>query len=175
MQEIKCNKIWEGITMGVIKKIHTVLSVIMITVIIILGGIFFIPNILGYKPYNVLTGSMEPTYPVGSLIYVKEVAADTLKTGDVITIIGGGAPITHRIVEIDSEQQLVYTKGDANQNVDGASSFGQIKGKVAKVHFPFLGKVFQMMQSGNSRKVFIIGIVVFLLVWFVTDVEERRR
>lgn len=161
--------------MGAIRKLHMVLSVIMIAVIVLLGGMFFVPNVLGYKPYNVLTGSMEPTYPVGSLIYVKKVPADTLKVGDVITVTSGGTPITHRIVVIDSEQKLVYTKGDANQNVDGATSFEQIKGKVAKIHFPALGKVFQTMQSGNNRKVFIIVIAVFLLIWFVTDVEERRR
>lgn len=161
--------------MGVIKKIHTVLSVILIMVIVLLGGLFFIPNILGYKPYSVLTGSMEPTYSIGSLIYVKEVAPDTLKTGDVITMAGGGTPITHRIVEIDSEQQLVYTQGDANQSMDGATPFNEIKGKVAKIHFPFLGKLFQMLQSGNGRKVFIVGIVVFLFIWFITDVEEKRK
>ena len=161
--------------MGAIRKLHTMLSIIMITVIVLLGGLFFLPNVLGYKPYNVLTGSMEPTYPVGSLIYIKKVAADTLKPGDVITVSSGGTPITHRIVEIDSEQKLVYTKGDANQNVDGATPFEQIKGKAAKIHFPFLGKVFQTMQTGNNRKVFIVAAVVFLLIWFVTDVDEKKR
>lgn len=161
--------------MGIVRKLHTVLTVIMIIIIVFFGGVFFVPNLLGYKPYNVLTGSMEPTYPVGSLIYVKKVPAETLKNGDVVTITNGGTPITHRIVEIDSEQKVVYTQGDANQSADGATPFEQIIGKAAKIHFPVLGKVFQTIQSGSYRKIFIIGAVVFLFFWFITDVEEKRR
>ena len=168
-------KFGRNITMGAIKKIHIVLSVVMLVIIVLMGGIFFIPKVLGYKPYNVLTGSMEPTYPVGSLIYVKKVAADTLKIGDVITMENGGTPITHRIIDIDSGQQLVYTQGDANQTADGATPFDEIKGKVAAIHFPFMGKIFQTMQSGNGRKVFIIAIIAFLFLWFVTDVDVKKR
>lgn len=161
--------------MGMIRKLHIVLSGIIIIVIVLLGGIFFIPKFLGYMPYDVLTGSMKPSYPVGSLIYVKQVSADTLKTGDIITINNAGTPITHRIVSIDKEQQLVYTKGDANQDADGAVSFNQIIGKAAKVHFPFLGTVFQVLQNGSNRKIIIIGMAIFLLFWLVTDIEKNKK
>ncbi|MEI3100617.1 MAG: signal peptidase I [Oscillospiraceae bacterium] len=74
----------------------------------------------------VLSGSMEPTYHVGALIYVKKVDAMELRSGDVITfMLDEDTVATHRIVEVvpDAEDSSVLrfrTKGDADGNVDGS-------------------------------------------------------
>ena len=68
-----------------LKKICGFLSGILLIVLAALAGILIIPKVMGYEEMAVLTGSMEPKYPVGSLIFVKEENPENLKVGDVIT------------------------------------------------------------------------------------------
>ena len=53
------------------------------------------PMVLGYHPVVVLSGSMEPTYHVGSVIYYKATPFEQINVGDPITFVGaeGGAYI----------------------------------------------------------------------------------
>ncbi len=69
------------------------------------------------------TGSMSPTIPTGSVAVVKEISADEIRVGDVITVDReeGQLPVTHRVVEVFPQtpgEALVQMKGDANPNVD---------------------------------------------------------
>ncbi len=62
------------------------------------------PPVFGYHIYTVLSGSMEPAIPVGSLSYIQETAPEDMKEKDVIAYYGGSdrtAIITHRVVEKD--------------------------------------------------------------------------
>ena len=68
------------------------------------------------------TGSMSPTIPTGSVAVVKEVSADEIEIGDVLTVDREGQlPVTHRVVEIYPQgpgEALIRMKGDANPDVD---------------------------------------------------------
>ncbi|USX45227.1 signal peptidase I [Dietzia kunjamensis] len=69
------------------------------------------------------TGSMSPTIPTGSVAVVKEISADEIRVGDVITVDRGEGqlPVTHRVVEVFPQtpgEALVQMKGDANPDVD---------------------------------------------------------
>ena len=79
-------------------------------------------RIVGFTPYAVLSGSMEPAFHVGSLIYVKSVDPEDIKVGDAITfrLSGEDTAATHRVIEIDRENQCFYTKGDANETPDAS-------------------------------------------------------
>ncbi|MCI5902050.1 MAG: signal peptidase I [Blautia sp.] len=75
------------------------------------------------KCYTVLSGSMEPEYPTGCLIFVKPAGKQNLKEGDVITFRRGDMIVTHRITEVftkenNSSEVLFRTKGDANDTED---------------------------------------------------------
>ncbi|WP_167555329.1 signal peptidase I [Gottfriedia acidiceleris] len=78
------------------------------------------PTFFGHQVYYVLSGSMEPTLPKGSIIIVKDITSETkLSLGDIITFkmpYNEDILVTHRINEVINENgQLVYrTKGDAN-------------------------------------------------------------
>lgn len=83
------------------------------------------PEIMGYTVFRVTTGSMEPTYPVDTLIIVKRTDPAKIQTGDIISFYSsdpalGGAVNTHRVVsaEQDEGQWIYRTKGDANNTVD---------------------------------------------------------
>lgn len=122
--------------------------------------IICIPYIFGYHPLVVLTGSMEPTYKIGSIIYYHQVPESDLKIGDPITFkLSDGTIVTHRINEIiDNEYQ---TKGDANDTPDVLKiNYNNILGRVSLVTIPLLGYISYYI----TKHKFIIGIVILILV-----------
>ena len=127
---------------------------------IIVYVLIALPTIFGYHPLIVLSGSMEPTYPVDSVLYYKAVAQEELKEKDVITYeIDSGEYITHRIEKIDNGSY--QTKGDANETVDANFvEYSQIKGKVASIHIPIIGKYIKFVNENR----FIIFIVAIILI-----------
>jgi len=78
-------------------------------------------RLIGYTPYVVLSGSMEPAIPTGALIYVRATDPYRVKEGDPITFhLNQGGPVaTHRVIEIDATNRYFITKGDANNSPDG--------------------------------------------------------
>ena len=58
------------------------------------------PSFLGYKPFIVLSGSMEPTIMTGDLAIIKNENVDNLKVGDIIAFKNDTSVITHRIVQL---------------------------------------------------------------------------
>lgn len=96
-----------------------------------------VPRLTGSTTYAVLTNSMEPRYPPGTLLVVKPHAFASLGTGDVITYqVESGKPavVTHRIVSIGATQKgerTVITKGDNNALSDVAPVREvQVRGKL---------------------------------------------
>lgn len=80
-----------------------------------------VPRLMGYQIYSVISGSMEPAVPTGSLVYIQEGDPADLEEGDVIAFYGGGdgtAIITHRVVENRVLMGELITKGDANREAD---------------------------------------------------------
>ena len=49
-----------------IKKICSVLSMVVFLGLLVIAGFLFVPKMLGYDEYAVLSGSMEPGIPVGA-------------------------------------------------------------------------------------------------------------
>ena len=98
-----------------LKLITNILSAIVYVCII---GFLAIaaPLVMGYHPVVVLSGSMEPTYHVGSVIYYKATPFEQINVGDPITFVGaeGGAMVTHRVIEKDESARAFGTEGDAN-------------------------------------------------------------
>ena len=64
---------------------------------------------------------MEPVYPVGSLIYVAPVDANSLEPGDAITFDRNDAVVTHQVYEVNADSKTVMTQGVANVDSDGPS------------------------------------------------------
>lgn len=146
------------------RKICNFLIGIIIAVLLVLALLLMGPKALGYQGYAVLSGSMEPGIPVGSIVFSKEVDPATLEVGDVITYqLGSETLVTHRITQIDEEQQQVVTKGDANDNEDGSPvSFSQIVGKMG-LHFPYLGYITIYIKTPVGIGV-ICGILIALIL-----------
>ena len=90
----------------------TLLVIAMVLMAILLVGV----RLVGLTPYAVLSGSMEPTYHVGSLIYVRSIEPYNIRVGTPITFVVNEDLLlaTHRVVDIDIETTRVEPKLDAN-------------------------------------------------------------
>ena len=154
-------KVWGIIT--------TVLVVIVAVLAILLAGV----RLFGFDIYTVLSGSMEPFYHVGSVIYVKERAPEKIAVGDPITfMLNENLVATHRVIEIteDENSELAFkTKGDANDAADGGLvNYRNVLG-VPCFSVPMLGYLAAYIQTpvGRYAALTAAGIVVFLV--FVPD------
>ena len=108
-----------------IRKTWNVISSILVALVVLLALLLVGARLFGLQVYTVLSGSMEPTYHTGSLIYVKKVDPYTIRDGQVITfMLDENTIATHRVVGVvpDEEDSTVVrfrTKGDANETEDG--------------------------------------------------------
>lgn len=168
----KLKKIWNIFT--------TVLTVIAILLALALVGV----RLFGFQVFSVLSGSMEPEYHVGSLIYVKEVDYHELKSGDVITfMLSEDLVATHRIVDVYPDQDdptvLRYqTKGDANEAPDG--TLVHYKNVIGTPVFtiPYLGYVADFIQKPPGTYAAIAIGAVLLALMFLPDLfreEEPKK
>lgn len=112
-----------------IKKILTILILLILIPILFVSGVILmnsyihpdkVPSFFGWKPFIVLSGSMETQISVGDIVIVKEVDTSTLKKGDIIAFRNKDIVITHRIDDIITEDGKVkyITKGDNNNTRD---------------------------------------------------------
>lgn len=152
-----------------LKKIWDVIGTVIVVLIVILAVALVGVRLVGIKTYAVTSGSMEPAYPTGSLLYVKSINADELKVGDAITfMLDEGTVATHRIIEIvpDEEDSSVLrfrTQGDANDTPDG--TLVHYKNIIGKPVFaiPYLGYFAHFVQNPPGLYL-AIGIAVILIV-----------
>lgn len=154
----------------------TILVIAVVVFVILLAGV----RLVGLKPYAVLSGSMEPEYPVGSLLYVKNVDTNKLKVGDDITfMLDEDTLATHRIVEVvpDGEGSSVVrfrTQGIANEYADGGLVHS--KNVVGKPVFdiPYLGYVSSYIQNPPGLYIAIAGGVIILALAFLPDLFKDK-
>ena len=159
-----------------LKKICGFLSTILLIVLFALAVLLIGPNLLGMKSFAVLSGSMEPKIPVGSIVFVDEVEEATLQAGDVITYnLSGNTMVTHRVVEVDVENQSIITKGDANDVEDGAPvAFSQVVGKM-KMHVPYLGYISIYIRTPLGIAAACGVLIVVVLLTFLPEVFKKEE
>ncbi len=157
-------RIWNAVT--------TILVVLVVVLAVLLGGV----RLLGFQVFAVLSGSMEPNYHVGSLIYVREVDYRDLEPGDVITfMLNEDTVATHRIVGVVPDENdpsvLRYrTKGDANDVEDGSLvHYKNILG-TPKFTIPFLGYAANYIQNPPGSYIAIAGGAVLMILVFLPDI-----
>ena len=170
-----------------LKKIWNVISSILVALVVLLALLLVGARVVGLQVFTVLSGSMEPTYHTGSLIYVKKVDPYTITDGQPITLmLDENTVATHRVVGIvpDEEDPTVIrfrTKGDANEAEDG--SLVHYKNVIGTPIFsiPYLGYVADYIQHPPGMYIAISGGAVLLLLVFLPDVfasdkdEEKKK
>ena len=67
------------------KRFIKIVTDILLVIVLVIAAVLYIPRLMGLKTYKVLSGSMEPEYHVGSVVYVEKSSIDDIEVGDVIT------------------------------------------------------------------------------------------
>lgn len=152
----------------------------LVVLAVLLAGV----RLVGLQMFTVLSGSMEPEYPVGALIYIKKADYRTLEAGDVITfLLDEDTVATHRIVEVVPDEAeadvLRYrTKGDANDTEDG--SLVHYKNVVGTPVFtiPWLGYLAAFIQNPPGSYIALSVGAVLLMIVFLPELlfsDEKKK
>ena len=160
-----------------LKKIWNIVSTALVVLMVLCAVFLMGSRLLGYQCYTVISGSMEPAYSLGDLLYVKKTDVNTIKVGDPITFVLNEDLVvaTHRVVRIDYENQRFYTKGDANDIEDQSPvHFNNVIG-VPRFAIPKLGYVSDFIQNPPGVYITIgIGILLILAV-FLPDMLGKKK
>lgn len=140
-----------------------------------------LPRVTGAQAMTVLSGSMTPGIPVGSVVLVRPVDPATLAVGDVATYQaepGKAVYVTHRIVAIADEggvRRFTF-KGDANRGADVLPvQAAQVRGKLW-FHAPYLGHVRDRLHSNGVRVLLAVLLLGgYAVAQLVSGLRERGR
>ena len=164
-----------------IKKIWNWISGALVGIVVLLAVALVGVRLIGLQPFVVLSGSMEPVYHVGSLIYVKSVDYKELEVGDDITyMIDEDTVVTHRIIEVlvdeeDPNTIRYFTQGVANDVPDGVSvHYRNIIGKPV-FSIPYLGYVSNYIQKPPGMYVAMAAGAILILLTFLPDLFEDDK
>lgn len=155
--------------MDVLKKIVHILSFVCYGLIAVYA-LICAPMIFGLKPEVVTTGSMTPTYNIGSIIYYKKVDKAEIQVGDAVSYrMNNGEIVTHRVVDIENGNYI--TQGDAN-NVKDASPvpYDNVEGKIVGPVIPVLGYAVAFV---NTHILVVFIVVAILLAEFLLSNIKR--
>lgn len=153
-----------------------VFGIVMIAVVILTCCPASIPRLAGYEIYNIVSGSMEPAIGVGSVVYVKPCRPHDMEAGDIPAFYVNGDVIVHRIVRNDTNEKVLYTKGDANAAEDmNPVPYDQVIGRVERI-IPHLGNIIALYTS-QQGKVCVLGFLLagMLLIWLSGRVAPERK
>lgn len=166
-----------------LKKIWNIFTTIVVIAVVFLAVALAGVRIIGLTPYTILSGSMEPVYPTGSIIYVRKCAPADVNVGDAITFVMSDdlTVATHQVCEIDEENEHFYTQG-----INNLDSEGKIQRDASPVHFnnllgkpvfciPYLGYVSNYITTAPGKYVAIATAVVMLIVAFVLPDPKKKK
>lgn len=138
-----------------LRKAANILAAAFTAVLCLLAVLLVGVRVFGLTPYTIESGSMEPRYPVGSLIYVKKIDPDAVRAGQAITFVmnADGQTATHQVWRVDPAAGCFYTRGIANLDPNG-----QPVHDGAPVPFDRL----------IGRPVFCLPLVGYLAAWLTT-------
>lgn len=160
----------------ILYKKFSMITTIILIFIILLAGLFSIPKFLGYDERVVLSGSMEPTIPTGSLVFVNLKKRDP-KVGDVISYRRSDndeITVTHRIVGTAGDGFI--TKGDANAENDFVTVYPDRIDGTVKAHIPWIGFVINGIGAEHFFTLIIwITVIDFLLMMTLEVFKPEKR
>ena len=144
------------------------LPILFVSSVILLNSFIHpekIPSFFGWKPFIVLSGSMETEIFPGDLAIVKDVGTENLKVNDIIAFKSGDIVVTHRIVEIINENgtKKYKTKGDNNNTEDVGEVLPEKVEGLYKFRIGKLGNLAMFMQTPIGM-VSCLSIPLLLLV-----------
>ncbi len=141
-----------------------------------------VPSIMGYKPFIVLSGSMETAIYKGDLIITKVVDPASLKVDDIIAFRDAEDTVTtHRIIDIADKEDETYfiTKGDNNTTQDqNLVELSDVEGLFV-LRIPGIGSMMSTLSKPTTVVILVLGItIIFVLGFMVSNkklIEAERK
>lgn len=164
----------------VVGWLATLAAVLVLLAVIVL---FLGPRLSGWNLRVILSGSMEPALPVGSLVLVEPRVPEEVQVGDILTFRSSSDPdqqVTHRVVEIRGEGSALQfgTKGDANEAPDRYPvPAGDVVGTV-RWRVPQLGYLVERIATGEGFLLFVLLPGAFIIsgeLWNIVKAVRRER
>ncbi|MCQ4022481.1 MULTISPECIES: signal peptidase I [unclassified Ruminococcus] len=169
---------------GSIKKIVSNAVFYILIIAMLLGAFAFATNgdsnksIFGYRMYSVLSGSMTPVYPTGSLVVVKLTKPEDIKVGDDITFYNPGSEQeiwTHRVIDIldnyGNNGICFKTQGIANTKEDPFITLGGNVVGTVSFSVPYAGYVLEYIQNNILISIVIILLTLTLIKLIITLIK----
>lgn len=164
-------KIWNVFT--------TLLVVFMMLMAVLLVGV----RLIGLTPFTVLSGSMEPAYHVGSLIYVKETKPEKIEVGDAITYVVNEDLLvsTHRVVDIDVFYTTTKAVLDENEqpvlDENGDPMYEEVELEEPSYYFTTKGDANDAVDGTPVYYKNVLGVPVFSipLLGFLSSWLQTRQ
>lgn len=127
------------------------------------------PRIFGFEIYDVVSGSMEPEIPVGSVLYAKACDLQDVNEGDIIAYTDVDGVVAHRVVTNRSSLGEFVTKGDANNVEDREPvTYDRVVGRVA-FHLPVLGMAIALYASAVGKAYLLMVAGCGFMLWLLAD------
>lgn len=161
-------KVTQGFKVGLSIFLFVALPLVVFTLITSKTGVLG-----GIRSFTVLSGSMEPTLPVGSMIYA--VKQPTYDLGDVVSVSIGDVVVTHRIFQtIQNEDGVSFVlKGDANKVPDQNAVFARdIIGK-QMVMVPFAGSLSAFVRTPAGFILLVVVPAIFLIAFELFSIKKE--
>ena len=133
--------------------ICSALGTAMLIILVVICIPLTVPRMMGYEIYSVISGSMEPALPVGSLVYIGKEDPKNIQKDEVIAF---------------------YGAKDSNAIITHPIPYGNFIGKV-EFSFPLLGYAAQMITSIEGKIIAGAVILVALVLQILASVIEKRR
>ena len=148
----------------------------IILVALILGVLpLALPRLLGYEVYTVVSESMEPALPVGSLVYAKSEDPADLLPGDIAVFFRNGSEVTHRVVENRVQERELITKGDANEQEDIMPvPYGDVIGRVRR-SLNFDARLLMLYDTQEGKTALLCYAMSGLLLSVLGSRLRRKR
>lgn len=184
MQKLKDNKIF---------KICKIIAKVLLFIVLI-GFVLSVClqrfsnnrlSIFNYRMFTVISGSMEPRYNIGDVLFAKEVKPESIKVGDTISYLGKQGSfrdkvVTHevtRIEKVDGKYKF-HTKGLTNLVEDPIVSEEQLYGKVIYKSV-IISLVYKIVSTNVGFYLFIIVPILYIiaseLITTMLNKEEKKR
>jgi len=171
--------VWQYLLAG----ISTALLLLVIAVAVL---VIVIPMLTGAKQLTVLTNSMVPTYPPGTLVIVQPVDPQDVRINDVITYqleSGKDVFVTHRVISVAQSttgERTFITKGDNNSSPDPEPVLPAQLTSGGRVWYslPWIGYLNNAVGGGGKSWLVIAGAVLLFAYagWqFGSGLFDRRR
>ena len=149
-----------------------ILGTVMLLSIIVMMLPTVVPSFTSLKTYNVVSGSMEPVIPVGSMIVVEPIEPEDLEEKDIIAFEKEGTVVCHRVMANHPFEGELITKGDASEEADlQPITYDNVIGKVTH-HYDYLGDVASYMTTA-AGKIYTLLIIACGIMFQLLAVQLR--